>query len=83
MCFGRKILGSLSLSVFLLTPLAGVQASDQQVSQYLVSQKAEQLSLLERLVNIDSDTLNIEGVLKPNWTARRIYPMAMRRTISS
>lgn len=64
MCLGKKILGSLSLSVFLLTPLAGVQASDQQVSQYLVSQKAEQLSLLERLVNTNSGTLNIEGVLK-------------------
>ena len=64
MCFGKKILGSLSLSVFLLASLASVQASDQQVSQYLVSQKAEQLSLLERLVNTNSGTLNIEGVLK-------------------
>ena len=60
----KKILGSLSLSVFLLAPLASVQASDQQVSQYLSSQKAEQLSLLELLVNTNSGTLNIEGVLK-------------------
>jgi len=83
MLFGRKILGSLSFSVFLLTLLAGVQASGQQVSQYLVSQKTAQLSLLERLVETNSGTLNIGGVLKPNWIARRIYPMAMRRTISS
>lgn len=67
MCLSKKILGSLGLSVFLLAPLAGAQASaakDQQVSQYLASQKAEQLSLLERLVNTHSGTLNIEGVFK-------------------
>ena len=63
----RKILGYMSVFVLLSPFSAGAQPyslQDSQLSNYLLPKKAEQLSLLERLVNTNSGTLNIEGVLK-------------------
>lgn len=63
----RKILGYMSVFVLLSPLAAGSQTyglQDSQLSDYLLPKKAEQLSLLERLVNTNSGTLNIEGVLK-------------------
>ncbi len=43
-----------------------IQLSDQeeQINHYILSKKDEQLALLERLVNINSGTQNIDGVRK-------------------
>lgn len=50
---------------------------DQQVSQYLASQKTEQLSLLEHLVNTNSGALNIERVFKVDKQAGGEYRLKL------
>jgi len=60
----------------LLTYLFVEQAStaqDQQVSQYLASQKTEQLLPLEHLINTNGGALNIEGVLNVDKQAAGEY----------
>lgn len=44
------------------TQAASLSVIEKQISQYVTQQKNEQLSLLEKLVNINSGTANISGV---------------------
>src|SRR3990167_2853982 len=54
-----SIAGMLSLST---TQAALLSAVEKQISEYITQQKDEQLSLLEKLININSGTANISGV---------------------
>lgn len=47
---------------FSTTQAASLSAVEKQISKYITQQKDEQLSLLEKLVNINSGTANISGV---------------------
>jgi glutamate carboxypeptidase len=54
-----SIAGMLFFSTTQAAPLSAVE---KQISEYITQQKDEQLSLLEKLVNINSGTANISGV---------------------
>src|SRR3990167_1103299 len=54
-----SIAGMLSFST---TQAALLSAVEKQISEYITQQKDEQLSLLEKLININSGTANISGV---------------------
>ena len=54
-----SIVGMLFLSTAQAAPLSVVE---KQISEYITQQKDEQLSLLEKLVNINSGTTNISGI---------------------
>lgn len=54
-----SIVGILFYSTTQAAPLSVVE---KQISEYITQQKDEQLSLLEKLVNINSGTTNISGI---------------------
>lgn len=64
--FNLKLSGIFFISIFLFTQLAkaGSKTIEIQISHYLITQQQKQLSLLEKLVNINSGTTNMTGVHK-------------------
>jgi glutamate carboxypeptidase len=52
----------MCIAFMLLHPLTHATSTEQTLSHYILSAKQEQRSLLEQLVNINSDTSNIAGV---------------------
>jgi len=51
-----------SILCFSITYATSLSTIEKQISQYITQQKDEQLTLLEKLVNINSGTANISGV---------------------
>lgn len=80
----KKIVNLLNALMMILPPTVisfSAAAStdsgiDQPISDYLVKKNDEQIALLERLVNINSGTLNIEGVLKVGKVLEQAFQAA-------
>ncbi|RMV07932.1 Peptidase, M20/M25/M40 protein [Pseudomonas savastanoi] len=62
--FMKKSISLLTTLFFCHGALAGTMLDEQSITSYVDSHSAEQVALLEKLVNINSGTDNVDGVVK-------------------
>jgi len=62
----RSIIGAIGLCAALATPVGaqGLSSVDERLRQWIVAHHEEQIGVLQRMVDIPSGTLNVDGVRK-------------------